>query len=210
MGGNYASRMSQDTALEYDGQNIQGRRELRDIFYFRFRRTGSGEVRVEVQALLGVSTRRLLIGITGQQVEDVIAATVSGLDDQGQVGRQGTVVGGLSGLLVLVRAGYVVGEFTGTLLDISLVVGLSVVLVLFGHGLHFVDGGDGADEGAPWDTAEGVAGGADFTVDLESSAETVLSLLFSGLCSSQLEVLGVMATYAWWSKDLVHFMCSQG
>jgi hypothetical protein len=108
-------------------------------------RTGTGEVRVEVHALGDGSTSGRLIGVTGQQAEDVVAATVTALGDQAEIGRKSTAVGGTSGLLVGVGSGNVVGKLAGALLDLALVVGLGVVLVLLGEGLHLVYGVHGAD-----------------------------------------------------------------
>lgn len=134
--------------------------------------TGAGEVRVEVEAGGNDGARRGLLGVTGQKREDIVAATVSGLGDERKIRGQGTVVGGAGGLVVLVRAGAVVGKLAGALLDLTLVVGLGVVLVLLGKGLGLVDGHHGADKCAPRDTLEGVARGADLTVDLETTAES--------------------------------------
>jgi hypothetical protein len=94
------------------------------------------------------------------------------LDNQAQIGRKGTVVGSTSGLVVLVRSGYVVRKLSGTLLDFTLVVRLCVIFLFLGHGLHLVDGVHDTDKVTPWHTSEGVAAGADFTVNLETTAET--------------------------------------
>lgn len=104
--------------------------------------TGTREVGVEVEARGDDGARRRLLGVTSQKGEDVVAATVSGLGDERKIRGQGTVVGGAAGLVVLVRVGNVVGKLAGALLDLALVVGLCVVLVLFGHDLCFVDGQD--------------------------------------------------------------------
>lgn len=108
-------------------------------------RTGTGEVRVEVHAFGDGSTSGRLIGVTSEQVEDVVAATVTALGDQAEIGGKSTSVGGTSGLLVGVGSGNVIGELAGALLDVALVVGLGVVLVLLGEGLHLVDGVHGTD-----------------------------------------------------------------
>lgn len=94
------------------------------------------------------------------------------LDDQTEIRRQGTTVGGTRSLLVLVGARHVVRQLSGTLLDLALVVGLSVVLVVFGHSLHLIDGVHHTNEGTPWHTVERVTAGAHFTVDLETTAES--------------------------------------
>lgn len=135
-------------------------------------RTGTGEVGVEVHALGDSGTSGGLVRVTSQQTENVVATTVTSLDDQAQIGGQSTGVGGTSGLVVLVGSRDIIGELSGALLDLALVVGLGVVLVLLGHGLHLIDGVHNTDERAPWDTSQGVAAGADFTVDLETTAET--------------------------------------
>ena len=135
-------------------------------------RTSSGEVGVEVHALLDGSTSRGFIGVTSQKTEDVVAATVTALGDQTEIRGQGTTVGSTGGLLVLVGRRDVVGQLSGALLDLTLVVGLGVVLVLFGESLHLVDGVHNTDEGTPGHTGQGVAAGANFTVDHETTAET--------------------------------------
>lgn len=134
--------------------------------------TGTGEVGVEVEAGLNNGARRRLLRVTSQKREDVVAATVAGLGDERKIRGQGTVVGGTAGLVVLVRAGDVVGKLAGALLDLTLVVGLSVVLVLLGKGLGLVDGHHSTDKRAPRDALEGVARGADLAVDLETATES--------------------------------------
>lgn len=134
--------------------------------------TGTGEVRVEVEARGNDSAGRRLLRVTGQKGEDVVAATVSGLGNERKIRGQSTVVGGAGSLVVLVRVGNVVGKLAGALLDLTLVVGLGVVLVLLSKGLGLVDSHHGADKCAPWDTGERVARGADLTVDLETTAES--------------------------------------
>lgn len=134
--------------------------------------TGAGEVGVEVEAGTDLGACRGLVGVAGQQREDVVAATVAGLDDEGQVRRQGTGVGEARGLFVGVRVGQVVRQLAGALLDDALLVGLVIVLVLLGHGLGLVGGQDGADQSAVGHTVERVAGGADLTVDLEATTKT--------------------------------------
>lgn len=109
-------------------------------------RTSSREIRVEAQSLLHSGTGRRLIRVAGEQVEDVVAATVSALDDQAEIGGQGTVVGGAGSLVVRVGSGHIVGELAGALLDLTLVVGLGVVLDFLGHGLHLVDGVQNTDK----------------------------------------------------------------
>ena len=79
------------------------------------------------------------------------------LDHKTQIGRQSTVIGRPSCLVVLVRFGDVVGELAGTLFNLAFVVGFGVVFVFLGHCLHFVDGMGGTDEGAPGYAREGVA-----------------------------------------------------
>lgn len=138
--------------------------------------TGTGEVGVEVHAggHLGASGR--LLRVTGEQAEDVVAATVTGLDDQAQIRGQSTVVGKAGSLLVLVGVRNVVGKLARSHLDVALLIGLAGVLVLLGQGLGLIDGQDGTDQGSEGDTREGVARGADLTVDLETSAETGLGV----------------------------------
>jgi hypothetical protein len=134
--------------------------------------TGTGEVRVEVEARGNNSARRRLLRVTGKKGEDVVAATVSSLGDERKIRGQSTVVGGTASLVVLVRVGNVVGKLAWALLDLTLIVGLGVVLVLLCKGLGLVDSHHGTDKCAPWDTGERVAGGANLTVDLETTAES--------------------------------------
>ncbi len=134
---------------------------------------------------------------------------MSRLDHQAQIRGQGAIVGRSGRLVVLVGGHDVIGELAGTLLDLAFVVGFGVVFVFFGHGFHFVDGVGDADEGAPGDAAEGVAGGADFAVNLEAAAEAV------GVIRMMVEGGGCVGAewgvgYAWWSNVLVHFSCSHG
>lgn len=142
---------------------------------------GTGEVRVEVETRLNNGASWGLLRVTGKKREDVVAATVSGLDNEGKIRRQSTVVGGTSGLIVLVRAGKVVGELSGALLNLALIVGLSVVLVLFGEDLGLIDSHEATDNTSVGDTLERVARGADFTVDLETSAEGLVIVGLVGL-----------------------------
>lgn len=138
---------------------------------------GTGEVGVEVEAGTNLGTRGRLLRVTGQQGEDVVAATVAGLDDERQIRGQGTVVGEPGGFIVGVGRGKVVGELSRALLDLSLVVGLSVVLVLLSKSLGLVNGQDAADKCAVRNSAEGVARRANFSVDLETTAESVVRLI---------------------------------
>lgn len=101
---------------------------------------------------------------------------MASLDNQTQIRGKSTVVGSTGSLVVLVRSGDVVGELSRALLDITLVVGLAVILVLFGKGLGLIDGEDGADKSSVGDTAERVARGANLLVDLETTAEAINEL----------------------------------
>lgn len=112
---------------------------------------GAGEVGVEVEATRHRRSGRRVLGVARQETEDVVAAAVPRLDDQAQVGRQGTVVGRARRLVVFVGLGYVVTEFAGALFELTFAVGLGVVFVFFGHGFHFVDGVGLPDEDAPGD-----------------------------------------------------------
>lgn len=94
------------------------------------------------------------------------------LDDQAEIRGQSTTVSGTSGLLVLVGRGNVVRELSGALLDLALVVGLGIVFVFLGEGLHLVDSVHDTNKRTPGHTCKRVAAGADLTVDLETTAET--------------------------------------
>src|SRR5699024_9931984 len=112
----------------------------------------------------------------GQKVEDVVAAAVTSLGNQAKVRGQSTAVGGTSSLLVLVGAGNVIRQLARALLDLALLVGLGIVLVLLGHGLHLIDGVHDTNERTPGDTGQRVAAGADFAVNLEATAEAEIGI----------------------------------
>ena len=96
---------------------------------------------------------------------------MTGLDHERKIRGKGTVVGSTGGLVVLVGAGKVVGELSGALLDLTLVVGLGIELVLLGKGLSLIDGHEVTDKVAVGNALERVAGSANLLVDLETSAE---------------------------------------
>ena len=152
--------------------------------------TSAREIRIEVQASLHRRSWWWFFRVSGQQVEDVIASPMSRLDNQAQIGRQGPIVGCSGRLVVLVRWRHVIAEFAGTLFNFALVVGLGVEFLFFGYGFHLVDGVGLADEGSVGDTTEGVAGGTDFAVNLEATAE-------AGWCQNELMSVGERALYAW-------------
>ena len=135
---------------------------------------GAGEVGVEVEAGADLGADRRLLGVAGQEGEDVVAAAVPGLDDQAEVGGEGTVVGEAGGLVILVGGGHVIGQLSGPLLDLALVVGVGVVLILLGQCLGFVDGQDRTHERAVGNSVEGMACCADLPVDLETTAKSVV------------------------------------
>ena len=169
--------------------------------------TGTGEVGVEVKTLANLRTRRGFLGVAGQQREDVVAAAVTGLDDQAQIRGQSTVVGKPSGLVVLVRIRDVVRQLSGSLLDLALVVGLGIVLVLLGQRLGLIDGQDRTDESSVRDSAERVACRADLSVDLETTAKSICACYELGVSF----LLGRnVRTYAWASKVLSHCWWTQG
>ena len=104
------------------------------------------EVRVEAEAGLHDGARGRVLRVAREQVEDVVAAAVAGLDDQAQVRRQRAVVGRARLLVVLVRARQVVGQLARARRRLALVVRLALDLDLLGEGAGFVRGQDGADE----------------------------------------------------------------
>jgi len=119
--------------------------------------TSSREVRVEVQSFWNSSTCRRFIGVSSQQREDVVTATVAALDDERQIWRKSTLVGSTSSLLVGVRVRDVVGKLSDTLHDVADIVGLVVVLALLGHSLGLINGVCNSHQCTPWDTGERVA-----------------------------------------------------
>lgn len=135
--------------------------------------TGAREVRIEIQSTRDCRSSGWFLGIACQQAEDVVTPSVSRFNHQAQIRRQCSVVGRSGRLIVLVRWGHVIAEFSGTFLDFAFVIRFGVELVFFGHGFHFVDGVGLADKGPVGNTAEGVAGRADFAVDLKTAAEAL-------------------------------------
>lgn len=133
--------------------------------------TSSREVRVEVQSRLNGGASRRLIRVAGQEVENVVATTVTSLDDQAEIRGQSTTIGSTSGLLVLISGWDIIGELSRAFLDFTLIIGFSVVLVFFGEGSHLISGVRDTNERTPWHTGQRVAAGADLTVDLETTAK---------------------------------------
>lgn len=128
------------------------------------------EVRVVVGAWWQLDTGRRLVRVTSQQGEDVIAGTVSGLDDQRQVWWVGTLVGSSGSLFVGVRTWDVVGQLTWSLLRVTFVIRFVVVLEFLSHLLGFCVGVGDTDKVSPSDSVKRVAGSTDFSVDLETSS----------------------------------------
>lgn len=100
------------------------------------------------------------------------------LDHQAKVRRESALISCTSSLFVGVRRRKIIRKLPLSFFDVALVVGFVVVLVFFGHGFGLVDGVRHADQRTPGDAGEGVAGGADLTVDLEAAAE---GLVIEGL-----------------------------
>ena len=94
------------------------------------------------------------------------------------------------GFIVLVRRKHEVGQFARALLDLALVIRISIVLLLFSKRLCLINSHEGSDEFAVRDTANAVASGAHFAVDLEAAAEC---LVIEG--SGE---LGVFPWESWW------------
>lgn len=150
--------------------------------------TGAREVRVEVQSGLHSGTSRWLLRISRQKTENVVAPSMPRLDHQAKIGRERPIVRRPRRLIILVRGGDIIAQLARAFFDLAFVVRFGVVFIFFGHGFHFVDGVGGADEGSPGNTAQGVAGGTDFAVDLETAAE-----------AKEVVLLGEMQT--WWLGD---------
>ena len=133
--------------------------------------TSPRKIRIEVQTRLHRRPRRWFLGIPRNQTEDVIASTMPRLHHETEIWRQSTVVRRARRLVILVGRDHVVGELARAFLDFALVIGFGIIFVLFRHGFHLVDRVGYADEGAPGHARDGVAGGADFAVDLKAAAE---------------------------------------
>lgn len=95
---------------------------------------------------------------------------MAGLDNQAEIGRESTTVTGAGGLIIWVGWGHVVGKFSGTLEHLSLVVGTIRVFDLLSHCARFISGMGYADQVAPGNAVERMAGSADLAVDLISTA----------------------------------------
>jgi hypothetical protein len=93
------------------------------------------------------------------------------LGHQTEVGRERAGVRRTRGLLVRVRRGEVVRELAGPLEHLAVVVRAVLVLDLLGHRARLVRGVAHADEVAPRDAVERVAGGADLAVDLVAAPD---------------------------------------
>ena len=96
---------------------------------------------------------------------------VASLDNQAEVGREGTGVARTGSLLIRVRGRHVVRELSGTLEHLAVVVRTVLVLDLLRHCARLVRGVRHTDEVAPCDAVEGVACRADLAVDLVPSAD---------------------------------------
>ena len=103
--------------------------------------------------LLDSDARGRLVRVAGQKAENVVAATVTTLDNQAKIWGESTSVRGTSSLFVLVGARDVVRQLARSFLDFALIIGLGVVLVVFGHGFHLVDGMQDTYERTPRNTA---------------------------------------------------------
>ena len=138
--------------------------------------TSSGKVRIEIKSRGNRSSWRWLFRVPCQQTEDVIAPPMPCFDHQTQVRRQSTVVGRSGSFIVFVGFRYIVRELARPLLNLAFVIGLSVVFILFCHCLHLVDRVGVANHIPPRNAGERMAGGANFAVDLEATAETVAGI----------------------------------
>lgn len=131
--------------------------------------SSSGEVRVVVKTLSDLNTSRR-INVTSQEREDVVDSSVSSLNNEREIRRESTGVSSSGGLIVGVGRRKVIGELSWTLEHLSFVVGSIGVLDILGEGLDLVDGVGDSDQVSPGDSVEGVASGADLSVDDVSSS----------------------------------------
>jgi hypothetical protein len=98
---------------------------------------------------------------------------MTGLGHEGQVGRESTTVCAASSLLIGVWGRHVIRELSRTLEHLSLVARAVLVLNFLGHSTRLIGGVGDTDKVTPSNTIEGVAGRADFTVDLVATADAV-------------------------------------
>lgn len=96
---------------------------------------------------------------------------MTSFDNQAEVRGKGTAIAGTSSLLIGVRRGEIVGELSWSLEHLSLVVGAILVLDLLGQGLHLIHSVGDADQVAPGNAVQRMAGGTDLTVYLVASAD---------------------------------------
>lgn len=131
----------------------------------------SGEVGVVVHSGGEHDAGRRLVGVAGQQSKNVVGTSVSGLGNEGQIRGKSSLIGGSGSLLVRVGAGNVVGELSGSLSGVTLIIGLVVILELLSESLGLIGGVGHAHEVSPGDSVQRVAGGADLLVDLVASSQ---------------------------------------
>lgn len=129
---------------------------------------------------------------------------MSGLDDQAEIRRESTTVARTRCLLVRVRSREVVGEFPWALEHLAIVVRAVGVLDLFSHRTRFLGGMRHADQVAPGNAVERMAGSADLAVYLVTSANTETA----GLKRWRRRLL--MRTHLAWSKVSNQPWCGQG
>lgn len=106
--------------------------------------------------------------------KDTHRTTVSCLNDQAQIGREGTAIRSSRSFLIGIRRWQVIAQFTRSLEVIPLIVGSIGILDFFGKSTSLVGGVRDTDKVTPGDPVERVAGGADFTVHLETPSNTVV------------------------------------
>lgn len=159
--------------------------------------SSTGEVGVVVHARGELNTGGGLVGVTGKKGEDVVGTSVSGLGNERKIRGKSTLVGGSGSLLVRVGGGNVVGELTGSLSGVTLIIGLVVVLKLLGKSLGLVSSVGNTHEVSPSDSVEGVAGGADLLVHKVTSSQRTMvkggehAVLGPGVCRGVETVLSI-------------------
>lgn len=141
-----------------------------------------------VETLSDLDTSRR-IDVASDERHDVVGSTVTGLDDQAEVGRKSTRVPGPGGLFVGVRPREVVGKLAGSLEVGALVVRSILIFDLLGHRcnrrcgqrcrgaeskaltLHLVNGVTDTNEVSPSDPVQRVTSRADLPVDLVAATD---------------------------------------
>lgn len=131
-------------------------------------------------------------------------STVPGLGDQTEIGRKSTGVSGPGSLIVGIRSWHVIRKLSRPLEFLPFVIWTILIFDLLSHGLDLIHCVRNSNEITPGDSIEGMAGRADFAVDLVTSSDAIPQIRGvwvrwdCSLCDGGW--MGESPTYAAWSK----------